>query len=75
MDAPLSTSLAQLVLEQTKQEPRAKMGWTDVARFSQLGTPAVNFGAGDPLLAHKHDEQVPVDDVITMADILTQWLS
>jgi len=45
-----------------------------VARFSQLGIPAVNLGAGDPLLAHKHDEQVPESDLTAMAAILEDWL-
>ena len=52
----------------------AKLGWTDVARFAALGIPAVNLGAGDPLLAHKHDEQVPESDLTLMAGILRDWL-
>ena len=74
MDAPLAVSLARLVRERTGREPLAKLGWTDVARFSQLGIPAVNLGAGDPLLAHKHDEQLPASDLPLLADILGEWL-
>lgn len=75
MDDPLVQSLVDLVRERTGREPLAKLGWTDVARFSQLGIPAVNLGAGSPLLAHKHDEQLPETDLTLMAGILTDWLS
>ena len=66
LDDPLAQSLGR--------EPVAKLGWTDVARFAALGIPAVNLGAGDPLLAHKHDEQVPESDLTLMAGILRDWL-
>lgn len=75
MDTPMAQSLADLVLEQTGRAPLAKMGWTDVARFSQLGIPAVNLGAGDPLLAHKADEQLPHSQLTELAQILTKWLN
>lgn len=74
MDSPLAASLARLVKERTGREPLAKLGWTDVARFAILGIPAVNLGAGSPLLAHKHDEQLPESDLALMADILERWL-
>ncbi len=73
-ERPARQDLVRLVKERTGRDPLAKLGWTDVARFSQLGIPAVNLGAGDPLLAHKHDEQVPESDLTAMAAILTDWL-
>lgn len=54
---------------------RAKFGWTDVARFSTLGTPAVNFGPGDPGFAHKVDEQCPTEQIYTVARTLEAYLA
>jgi succinyl-diaminopimelate desuccinylase len=51
-----------------------KFGWTDVARFSALGVPAVNFGPGDPMLAHKQEEFVPVEHVLQCESVLRTWL-
>lgn len=54
---------------------RAKFGWTDVSRFSAMGVPALNFGAGDPAFAHKRDEQCPVQQITEVAHILHTYLT
>lgn len=56
-------------------EPKPKYGWTDVARFSALGIPAVNFGPGDALLAHTDNEHVPAEAIRECFRALERWLS
>ena len=57
------------------QEPKPKYGWTDVARFSAAGVPALNLGPGDPMQCHTDDEHCPLAQIEAVAAILRDWLA
>ncbi|KAA1418727.1 succinyl-diaminopimelate desuccinylase [Nocardioides humilatus] len=71
----LDRPAAKAFIDAVGGEVNPKFGWTDVARFTALGVPAVNFGPGDPMLAHKQDEHVPVEQIQRCEDQLRAWLT
>lgn len=70
----LSRPAAAEFVAMTGQVPRPKFGWTDVARFTALEVPAVNFGPGNPSLAHAREEYVPVTQIREVAAVMSAWL-
>ena len=70
----LDRPAAKAFVEAVGGEVNPKFGWTDVARFSGLGIPAVNYGPGDPLLAHKQEEHVPMEQIERCETRLRAWL-
>ena len=71
----LDAELAQHFIASVGGTPAPKYGWTDVARFAELGIPAVNYGPGDPSLAHTDEERVPVEQIIACERGLRAWLT
>ena len=70
----LDRPAARAFVEALAVPVQAKEGWTDVARFAALGIPAVNFGPGDPLLAHMDDERAPVAQYAAAETAMMRWL-
>ena len=67
--------LVQRLIDRNGLEVRAKLGWTDVARFAAAGIPAANFGPGDATIAHAPDERLDRSDLDVVHAALVDLLS
>ena len=70
----LSHPAAAAFVAMVGREPQPKFGWTDVARFSALGVPAVNYGPGDPGVAHQREEYCDVAPILECEERMLAWL-
>jgi succinyl-diaminopimelate desuccinylase len=70
----LTNPLVAEFVEGLGLEVRPKLGWTDVARFASRGVPAVNFGPGDPAVAHTAGERVTRGSVERCWDVLARFV-
>ncbi|MFN8075966.1 MAG: succinyl-diaminopimelate desuccinylase [Kineosporiaceae bacterium] len=66
---------AAAFLREVGRPAAPKYGWTDVARFSAMGIPAVNYGPGDPSFAHADDERCTIESIQECERTLRAWLA
>jgi succinyl-diaminopimelate desuccinylase len=71
----LDRPLVREFVTRFRLEVAGKQGWTDVARFTALGVPALNFGPGLPDLCHVPDEYCPVRNLARTYDCLARFLA
>ncbi len=70
----LSHPAAAAFVDMVGREPQPKFGWTDVARFAALGVPAVNYGPGEPMVAHQREEYCDIAPIFECEQKLLAWL-
>jgi succinyl-diaminopimelate desuccinylase len=71
----MNSTEAKAFVEAVSAPVNPKYGWTDVARFSEMGIPSVNYGPGDPNKAHADDENVPASQIYACEAGLRKFLA
>jgi succinyl-diaminopimelate desuccinylase len=71
----LSNPAAAAFVAMVGRDPLPKFGWTDVSRFSALGVPAVNYGPGDPSVAHQREEYCDIAPIHECEEKMRAWLT
>ncbi len=71
----LDHPLARAIIDASGAAPQPKLAWTDVARYAELGIAAVNFGPGDPNLAHTREEHVELGRIVAAERVLRSFLA
>jgi succinyl-diaminopimelate desuccinylase len=61
-------------ISKTKLEAKPKQAWTDIARFYEAQIASLNFGPGDPLLAHTSDERISKKQLVESYELLIRYL-
>jgi succinyl-diaminopimelate desuccinylase len=62
--------LARALIARTGRAVTPKQAWTPVAELALAGVPALNYGPGDPVYAHKRDELVRIDALVESYETL-----
>ena len=72
---PFDNPFVSILGKKAGSEPRPKQAWTPVAEFGMHGIDAINFGPGDPALAHTKDESVRIDALERSESVLREFLT